>query len=47
MGTMSAHEDDDKFHLHMALNAVVKLQDAYTVLQDATMHEPSCNKVTG
>ena len=44
MGTMSAHEDDDKFHL---LNAVVKLQDAYTVLQDATMHAPSCNKVTG
>ena len=38
MGTMSAHEDDDKFHLHMVLNAVVKLQDAYTVLQDATMH---------
>ena len=27
---MAAHENDDKFHLHMALNAVVKLQDANT-----------------
>ena len=29
-GKMVAHEDDDKYHLHMALNAVVRLQDAYT-----------------
>ena len=33
---MAAHEDNDKFHIHMSLNAVVKLQDAYTVLQDTT-----------
>ena len=32
---MVAHEDDDKFHLHMALNTVGRLQDAYTALQNA------------
>ena len=34
-GKMVAHEDDDKFHLHMALNTVVRLQDAYAALQNA------------
>ena len=32
---MVGHEDDDKFHLHMALNTVVRLQDAYAALQNA------------
>ena len=31
---MAAHENDDKLHLHMALNAVVKLQDANTKLEE-------------
>ena len=31
---METHEDDDKFHFHMALEAVVKLQGAYTEFQD-------------
>ena len=37
---METHEDDDKFHFHMALEAVVKLQgefeDAKTKLQDTS-----------
>ena len=31
---METHEDDDKFYFHMALEAVVKFQDAKTKLQD-------------
>ena len=31
---METHEDDDKFHFHMALEAVVRLQGAYTELED-------------
>ena len=31
---MAAHENDDKLHLDMALNAVVKLQDANTKLEE-------------
>ena len=31
---MAAHENDDKLHLDMALNAVIKLQDANTKLEE-------------
>ena len=41
-GEMAAHEDDDKFHLHMALDAVVKLQATNTKLQEANI-EFSCS----
>ena len=37
---MAPHEDDDKLHLHMALNAVVKLQNANTEL--STKLEENC-----
>ena len=39
---MAAHENDDKIHLHMALIAVVKLQDANTKLQEANSEVSSC-----
>ena len=42
---MAAHENDDKLHLHMALNAVVKLQDAVVKLQDANT-KPEENSLT-
>jgi hypothetical protein len=34
-GKMTAHEQDDKLHLHMALNAIVKLQDAHVDLHES------------
>ena len=34
---MAAHEQDDKLHLHMALETVTSLQDTVTSLQDESM----------
>ena len=34
---MAAHEQDDKLHLHMALETVTSLQDTVTSLQDGSM----------
>ena len=47
-GDMAAHEQDDSLHLRKALNAVVKLQDSNTELQEKVMTGQSITfKITG
>ena len=40
-GNMTTHEQDDSFHLHMALDAVVELKGTVNDLQDRLEEDPS------